>query len=133
MSRESADAVLWNVRSSLLASDAVVDVEVDEYRPEDIWDEEVEDKEGLVDDVGWLSGGGGRDWHMLKNSEVRSWDVIVVVVIIISIIIIRITVGIIMESMNVCVNFLFYSLFICSFYSLFICSSMYNVNCSAKE
>lgn len=124
MSRESADAVLWNVRSSLLASDAVVDVEVDEYRPEDIWDEEVEDKEGLVDDVGWLSGGGGRDWHMLKNSEVRSWDVIVVVVIIISIIIIRITVGIIMESMNVCVNFLFYS--------LFICSSMYNVNCSAK-
>ena len=25
----------------------------------------------------WFAGGGGSDWHKLKNSDVRSWDVIV--------------------------------------------------------
>lgn len=29
----------------------------------------------LLDD--WLGGGGGSDWHKLKNSDVRSCDVIV--------------------------------------------------------
>lgn len=63
MSFDNIEAVLWKVRSSSFAS-------VGLYRP-------LEDGGG-GGGLDWeLIGVGGRDWHKLKNSTVRSFEAIV--------------------------------------------------------
>jgi len=77
ISRERVDAVLWKVRSSSLGSYCGACVLVLEYRPvETWWDDDDAIPLLLLVRSAELSGGGGSDWQRLKNSAVRSWDVI---------------------------------------------------------